>query len=111
MSAARNIDNHAYARLLSRVLPQPIRTDEELDAMTAELLRLDEIEERGKASPAERKFAELLTLLIERYEDERYPVKPNAPPHENRPPAWSTAAFLRPISPRSSGRAASRRRF
>ena len=83
MSAARNIDNHAYARLLSRVLPQPIRTDEELDAMTAELLRLDEIEERGKASPAERKFAELLTVLIERYEDERYPVKPNAPPHEN----------------------------
>jgi hypothetical protein len=70
MSAVRKtIDKHDYARLLSRLLPQPIRTDEELDRMTAELLRLDELEELGKASPAERKLAELLTVLIEQYED------------------------------------------
>ena len=83
MSVARKtIDNRAYARLLSRLLPQPIRTDEELDRMTAELLRLDELEELGKASPAERKLAELLTVLIERYEDEHYPIATDAPPHE-----------------------------
>ena len=83
MSVARKtIDNRAYARLLSRLLPQPIRTDEELDRMTAELLRLDELEELGTASPAERKLAELLTVLMERYEDEHYPITPDAPPHE-----------------------------
>ncbi len=76
------IDPQRYGRLLSHTRPRPIRNDKELDAMTAELLRLDELVEAGKASPEQEELAELLTTLIVRYEDERYPVKMTAPPHE-----------------------------
>jgi HTH-type transcriptional regulator/antitoxin HigA len=84
MNAAqkRNTDR-AYGRLLSRALPRAIRTDSQLDAMTAELLRLDELQEAGKATPAEQELAELLTTLIEKYEETHYPVSVKTPRHQN----------------------------
>jgi HTH-type transcriptional regulator/antitoxin HigA len=84
MNAAQKKSNdRAYGRLLSRALPRAIRTDSQLEAMTAELLRLDELEEAGKATPAEQEFAELLTALIEKYEETHYPVTVQTPPHQN----------------------------
>ena len=82
MSATLTIDASRYGRLLSRARPRAIRNDKELETMTAELLELDELEETGKASPEERELAELLTVLIERYEDEHYPITLDAAPHE-----------------------------
>ena len=79
----KKIDDRAYGRLLSRERPRAIRNDKELEDMTAELLRLDELEENGKASPEEREFAELLTILIEHYEAEHYPIEITGAPHEN----------------------------
>jgi len=82
MSATPTIDANRYGRLLSRVRPRAIRNDKELETMTAELLELDELEEAGKASPEERELAELLTVLIERYEDAHYPITLDGAPHE-----------------------------
>jgi HTH-type transcriptional regulator / antitoxin HigA len=76
------IDPRRYGRLLSRAQPRAIRNDKELEAMTAELLKLDELEEAGKASLEELELAELLTVLIERYEEEHYPIILDGPPHE-----------------------------
>ena len=76
------VDDRRYGRLLSRARPRAIRTDEELETMTAELLKLDELDEAGKASPEERELAELLTTLIERYEAEHYPIMIQSAAHE-----------------------------
>ena len=62
-------------------MPRPIRDDAGLEAMTAELLKLDELAEAGKLSPEEKELAELLTVLIEQYEDRHFPIE-NGAPHE-----------------------------
>jgi HTH-type transcriptional regulator/antitoxin HigA len=49
-----------------------IRTDEECERLTNELLRLDE---REDVSPEEKELAELLTVLIDEYEERRYPIR------------------------------------
>lgn len=82
IQAHPKIDARRYGRLLSRAIPRPIRDDDDLDAATAKLLKLDELDEAGKLSSEEREYSELLTVLIERYEQERYPV-PDGTPHEN----------------------------
>jgi len=56
--------------------PTPITSDAQLDHYTDVLYKL---ERRGNLSPAEEKYAELLTLLIEAYEDEAYPVRATSP--------------------------------
>lgn len=38
-----------------------------------------ELERRDRLTPAERNFAELLTMLIDAYEEKRYPVRPASP--------------------------------
>ena len=56
-----------------------IRTDGDHRRLTAMLLKLDERKDR---TPEEDALAELLTLLIEDYEDRRYPM-PHVSPHES----------------------------
>ena len=71
MSALPAIDDSRYAKLLSRVLPRPIRSDKEHAALVQVLLELDE---RNGLAPEEEALAEILTLLIEDYETKRYPL-------------------------------------
>lgn len=73
------MDNSAYANLLVRILPRPIRTDQEHARLTHMLMELDELE---KPSPEEEALAELLTLLVEDYEEKRYPL-PRVSPNES----------------------------
>jgi HTH-type transcriptional regulator/antitoxin HigA len=79
MSAATNFNPTVYARLLAKFLPKPIQSERELEAATALLLELDE---RDDLSPEEESLAEVLTVLIEDYEDKHYPL-PDLPPHES----------------------------
>ncbi len=72
------IDEERYARLLKRTLPRVIRTEEENERLIAELLKLDE---REDLSPEEEELAELLTVLIQQFEDKHYPLDP-ASPHD-----------------------------
>ena len=65
-----------YGQPLQRTLPHVIRTDEEYERLTDELFRL---EEREELTPEELELAELLTVLIDAYEEHRFPI-PKASP-------------------------------
>jgi HTH-type transcriptional regulator/antitoxin HigA len=72
-SAARS----EYASLLTSALPTVIRSEAENDRHIAMLEKLDR---RGaRMSAAERRMAELLTLLIEDFEEKHYALKPASP--------------------------------
>jgi len=72
------LDEKVYGQLLRRTLPHVIRTDEDHERLTNELIRLDE---REDLTPEERELAELLTVLIEKYEERRFPIR-KARPHQ-----------------------------
>ena len=66
-----------YGTLLKKVAPKVIRTEKENEAYTEVLYDLDQRSKRLTA--AEKELAELLTLLIEDFEEKRYPI-PRAKP-------------------------------
>ena len=66
-----------YERLLVRVLPKVIRSEEENERFIEELRQLEESE--SDWGEAERELAELLTLLIENFEERNYAL-PKASP-------------------------------
>ena len=68
-----------YSALLARTTPKVIRTERENEAYTEVLYDLDR--RSKKLTAAEKELAELLTLLIEDFEDRRYPL-PRAKPIE-----------------------------
>jgi HTH-type transcriptional regulator/antitoxin HigA len=66
-----------YGALLRKVPPRVIRTEKENEAYTEILYELDQ---RGKAlTAAEKELAELLTLLIEDFEEKRYRLPKGKP--------------------------------
>lgn len=72
------IKDSVYAKLLAKSLPRPIHSPAEHARLTKVLLQLDE---RDDLTPEEDALAEMLTLLIEDYEEKTYPlprVSPNA---------------------------------
>ena len=71
-----DLNEKAYRQLLGRILPHVIRTDEECERLTNELERLDE---RERLSPEESELAELLTVLIDQYEERRHPIRKASP--------------------------------
>jgi HTH-type transcriptional regulator / antitoxin HigA len=79
MSTTIEIRDEVYRELLSKALPRPIRTEVEYESSMATLLALDE---RDDLSPEEDALAEVLTLLIEDYEERVYPL-PRVSPNES----------------------------
>jgi len=79
MSATLEIKDAVYAKLLAKSLPRPIHSEAEHARLTEMLLQLDE---REDLSPEEEALAEVLTLLIEDYE-ERYHPLPRVSPKES----------------------------
>ena len=77
-STILNVDEKTYGRLLIRTLPRVIRSNEEYERLTKELMRLDE---RDDLTPEEKELAELLTLLVDEYEERRYPIPQASPQH------------------------------
>ena len=65
-----------YADLLARALPSVIHSEKENERYLAMLAKLGD---QGKLSPAEQLLAELLTLLIEDFEERAYALKPASP--------------------------------
>jgi HTH-type transcriptional regulator / antitoxin HigA len=68
-----------YKTLLAQTAPRPIHTVEENDLA---IQQLEELAGRGKLSAAEKQLIELLTVLIEAFEDEHYPLSRSASPVE-----------------------------
>lgn len=75
-TTAIQIDEKTYGQLLRRALPHVIRTKEDYERLGSELLRLDELE---SPTPEQKELAELLTVLIEEYEERRYPIRKASP--------------------------------
>ena len=65
-----------YASLLRKTLPTVIHTERENERCAALLEALDQKE---KPTSAERRLAELLTVLIEDFEERAYSLKPARP--------------------------------
>ena len=79
MSTTTEIRGSVYAKLLAKALPRPIRTETERARFAETLLALDD---RDDLSPEEEALAEMLTLLIEDYEEKNYPL-PEVSPNES----------------------------
>jgi len=72
-SAARS----EYAALLARTLPAVIRGEAENECYVA---ALEELDSKGnRMTAAERRLADLLTLLIEDFEEKHYALKASSP--------------------------------
>ena len=66
-----------YASLLTNTLPSVIRSEAENERHIA---MLEELDRKGtRMSAAERRMAELLTLLIEDFEEKHYALKASSP--------------------------------
>ena len=66
-----------YAALLSGTLPAVIRSEAENERF---IRTLEELDRKGRGmSAAERRLADLLTLLIEDFEEKHYALKPAGP--------------------------------
>ncbi len=68
-----------YKTLLARTLPKPIHTETENQLA---IRQLEQLAGKTKPSAAERQLMELLTVLIEAFEDEHYPLSRKASPVE-----------------------------
>ena len=79
MSKTTEIRESVYAELLAKSLPRPIRTEAERARFAETLLALDD---RDDLSAEEEALAEVLTLLIEDYEEKKYPL-PQVSPNES----------------------------
>src|SRR6202795_4003753 len=71
-----DLDEKTYGRLLGRTLPHVLHTEEECERRTKELMRLNE---RESLSPEETELAQLLTVVIDEYEERQYPVRKASP--------------------------------
>lgn len=77
-----NVDKTKYGLLLMETLPSVISSEEELERLTEEVNRLmTKGIKQSELSPEEENLLELLSVLIESYEDEHYPF-PEVPPNE-----------------------------
>jgi HTH-type transcriptional regulator/antitoxin HigA len=66
-----------YAALLAKTLPAVIRSEKENEHYTT---LLEEFDRKGsKLSTAEQRLADLITLLIEDFEERHYALKPATP--------------------------------
>ena len=67
------LDPQRYGRLLARKLPGVIRTEEENARLIAELEQFDKRHE--ELTPEEREYSDLLTVLIEAFENANYALE------------------------------------
>ena len=77
-AAKKAIDRQKYGKLLARTLPAVIETDAEYEHSLAEIEKLIDKKDR---SPEEDKLFDLMTALVESFEEKNYSI-PDAPPHE-----------------------------
>jgi len=71
------IDEKAYRQLVAKSLPRVIHSEEENERYIAQL---EALHDRGHLRPEEEQLAELLTLLIEDFENRHYQLKSASPP-------------------------------
>lgn len=75
----KRIDPYKYGQLLLATLPRPIQTEAE-NERALELINRLMSKGENKLTKEEGVLLDLLTVLVERFEEEHYPI-PAAPPH------------------------------
>jgi HTH-type transcriptional regulator/antitoxin HigA len=78
VAAKKAIDRQKYGKLLARTLPAVIETETENEHFLTEIEKLIDKDQR---SAEEDKLLDLMTTLVEDFEEKNYPI-PDAPPHE-----------------------------
>ena len=73
------IDVRKYGQLLAEALPRPIETEAEYER-TLEIINRLMSKPESNLTSEEDVLLELLSQLVERYEERTYPI-PDAPPH------------------------------
>ena len=76
---ASRINRHNYGRLLAIAQPEPIKNDEDYERTNSEIRKL--LKRGDRLTVEEDRLLDLLTVLVERYDDEHYQI-PRAQPHE-----------------------------
>ncbi len=68
----------AYGKLLAKMRPRPIHSEQDYDRA---IEAIAELMERGEEclSPEESSLLEMMAILVERYEQERHPMGPSKP--------------------------------
>ena len=72
----RTLNPESYGRLLAQYQPKVINTEEENEASIA---LAEELEHRPHRTPEEDTLLELLVTLIEKFDEEYYPIPPGNP--------------------------------
>jgi HTH-type transcriptional regulator/antitoxin HigA len=75
----RKLNTRKYGQLLAEALPRPIESEAEYER-TLEIINRLMSKPEEKLKPEEDVLLELLSQLVERYEDRHYPI-PDAQPH------------------------------
>jgi len=75
----RRFNKRKYGELLAESVPTVIRTEEEYDHAIEQIEKL--LKKGDRISAEEEHLLDLLSTLVEKYEDEHYPIEPAAP-HE-----------------------------
>jgi HTH-type transcriptional regulator/antitoxin HigA len=75
----RRFNKQKYGKLLAQSVPTVIRTEAQYDRAIAEIEKL--LKKGDRISAEEDHLLDLLSMLVEKYEDEYYPIEPSAP-HE-----------------------------
>jgi HTH-type transcriptional regulator/antitoxin HigA len=78
LRARQRFDERKYGRLLARTVPAVIRNDAECRRVEAEIANL--LRKGERLTPEEERLLDLLSALVERYEDETEDF-PDSPPH------------------------------
>jgi HTH-type transcriptional regulator/antitoxin HigA len=76
VSTAALVNENAYRELVASALPHVIHTEEENGRYIADL---EALHDKGNLNPEEEYLAELLTLLIEDFEQRTYVFEPSSP--------------------------------
>jgi len=79
ISTRRRLNPRRYGRLLTEQLPVVIQTEKQNEKMLAAIWQLMKKGEEN-LSAEELALLELMSVLVERYEQERYRI-PDSPPH------------------------------
>jgi HTH-type transcriptional regulator / antitoxin HigA len=74
------LDATKYGRLLAKTLPAVISTEAEYDRVVALMNKLAVIPD-DQMTPEQERLLDLLTLLVQTYDEEHYQI-PDAAPHE-----------------------------
>lgn len=76
---SRLFNKQKYAKLLADAAPSVIRTEVEYDHAIAQIEVL--LKKGARVSAEEERLLDLLSTLVEKYEEEHHPIDPSAP-HE-----------------------------